>query len=160
LKSWNCLLKSDACVPALKKPKKDPVAPAVTDSPPWRSTHPFAVMARLSFFASVAGATCGLVAGVALVDLLETVFVFLIEVELETFDLATALVVPLLVTEVEFAADFPVLAAAVAFFVVSTTVALPPALTVRSSIADASTVGSRFLKIWVTEMADKLSFEF
>jgi len=48
LKSWNFLLKSDTPVFALKIPKKEPVAPAFTDSPPSRSTHPFAVSARLS----------------------------------------------------------------------------------------------------------------
>lgn len=48
LKSWNFLLKSDTPVFALKSPKKEPLAPAFTASPPSRSTHPFAVIARFS----------------------------------------------------------------------------------------------------------------
>jgi hypothetical protein len=47
--------------------------------------------------------------------------------------------VALVATEVDLDADFPVdVAAAVALLVVLTAVALPPALTVRSSVADES----------------------
>jgi len=138
LKSWNCLLKSDTCVAALKRLKKDPEAPAFTDSPPWRFTHPFAVISRLSFITAVSGAAVAFVAVAAVVDVLVTATA-LVEVGLETFVMDPLSAVPLVATEVELDADTPVAAAAaVVLLLVLTTVALPPALTVRSSVADAS----------------------
>lgn len=73
LKSWNCLLKSDTCVAALKKLKKEPDAPAFTDSPPWRFTHPFAVISRLAFPAGGSGTAVAFVSVVTVVDVSATV---------------------------------------------------------------------------------------
>jgi hypothetical protein len=75
-------------------------------------------------------------------DVSELVFAsWVVEVEFISFSGEIVLAVPLAAVEVELTAVIPfepVATGAVAFFVVSTTVALPPALRVRSSVADAS----------------------